>query len=58
MRTTFYKYRVCSVKSSCLLLLTDISDLLVSNRLQRLGSCEIAKEGIQKALEAKTTSLG
>ena len=57
-RTTFYKYPVRSVKCSCLWLLTDISDLLVSSRLGQFGSCEIVKKGIQKALAAKTTSLG
>ena len=39
-------------------LLTDISDLLVCNRQRRFGSCEIAKKRIQKALAAKTTSMG
>ena len=57
-RTTFYKNPVRSVKCSCFWLLTDISDLLVSNRLGQLGSCEIAKKGIQQALAFKTTSLG
>ena len=32
--------------------------LFVSNRLGQLGSCEIAKKGIQKTLAFKTTSLG
>ena len=56
--TTFYRYPVRSVKSSCLWLLTDISDFYVSNRLGQLGSCEIVEKGIQKALAAETTSLG
>ena len=49
---------VRSVKCSCLWLLTDISDLLVSNRLGQLASCGIAKKRIQKTLLAKATSLG
>ena len=52
-------YPVRSVKlSSCLKLLTNISVLLVSNRLGQPGSCGIAQKGIQKALAAETTSLG
>ena len=47
-RTMFYGLR----------LPTNIFYVLVSHRQRHLGSCEIAKKGIQKALAAETTSLG
>ena len=49
---------VRSVKSSDFSLLTNIFDPLVLSRQEQLGSREVAEKGIQKALAAKTTSLG